>query len=103
LRKKQITLKYNTMENQNEITKQALLEGKTLTQLNMLFDYGIGNHTAVISRVRKALREEGIEVVTEFKTMKSKKTGKIVRFATYYIPEKKKEETLWQKIKRYIG
>lgn len=89
------------MRTQNEMTKKALLDGKTLSQLDMLYDYGIGNHTSVISRVRKELRAEGIEVVTEFKTIKSKKTGKKVRYATYYIPERKKK-SLWESIKAKI-
>ena len=52
------------MKSQKEIIKDALLRGETLDQLSMLFDYGVGNHTAIMTLVRRDLQESGISVVT---------------------------------------
>lgn len=45
------------MNTQKEIIKDALLRGETLDQLSMLFDYGVGNYTAVMTLVRRDLQE----------------------------------------------
>ena len=64
------------MKSQKEIIKDALLRGETLDQLSMLFDYGVGNHTAIMTLVRRDLQESGISVVTEWKVARSRKTGR---------------------------
>lgn len=53
------------MKSQKDIIKDALLRGETLDQLSMLFNYGVGNHTAIMTLVRRDLQESGISVVTE--------------------------------------
>ena len=45
------------MNTQKEIIKDALLRGEILDQLSMLFDYGVGNYTAVMTLVRRDLQE----------------------------------------------
>lgn len=88
------------MNTQKEIIKDALLRGETLDQLSMLFDYGVGNHTAVMTLVRRDLQESGISVVTEWRKARSRKTGKVVRYAIYYIPNRVRKPSLWERIKQ---
>lgn len=88
------------MKSQKEIIKDALLRGETLDQLSMLFDYGVGNHTAIMTLVRRDLQESGISVVTEWKVARSRKTGKVVRYAVYYIPNRVRKPSLWERIKQ---
>lgn len=75
---------------QVEWAMEQLLAGKRLTQLDMLFDYGIGQHCDVIMRCRKILQSKGYPydyIKTEFIHMRSKRTGRLIRFASYSIPE----------------
>ena len=88
------------MNTQKEIIKDALLRGETLDQLSMLFDYGVGNHTAIMTLVRRDLQESGISVVTEWRKARSRKTGKVVRYAIYYIPNRVRKPSLWERIKQ---
>lgn len=88
------------MNTQKEIIKDALLRGETLDQLSMLFDYGVGNHTAVMTLVRRDLQESSIFVVTEWRKARSRKTGKVVRYAIYYIPNRVRKPSLWERIKQ---
>lgn len=74
------------MKAQKDIIKDALLRGEVLDQLSMLFDYGVGNHTAIMTLVRRDFQESGISVVTEWRKARSRKTGRVVRYAVYYIP-----------------
>ena len=91
------------MKSQKEIIKDALLRGETLDQLSMLFDYGVGNHTAIMTLVRRDLQESGISVVTEWKVARSRKTGRKISYATYYIPERRKERRLtWKAIRNKL-
>ena len=91
------------MKSQKEIIKDALLRGETLAQLSMLFDYGVGNHTAIMTLVRRDLQESGISVVTEWKVARSRKTGRKISYATYYIPERRKERRLtWKAIRNKL-
>ena len=73
---------------QVEIARQALERGEVLTMMSMLMDYGIGNHTDVITKVRRQYAKEGKGydyVKTEFVYFKAKRTGRTGRFAKYYI------------------
>lgn len=75
---------------QVEWAMEQLLAGKRLTQLDMLFDYGIGHHCEVIRRCRKEFerRGKGYDYIkTDFVEMRSKRTGRLIRFASYSIPE----------------
>lgn len=75
---------------QVEWAMEQLLAGKCLTQLDMLFDYGIGQHCDVIMRCRKILQSKGYPydyIKTDFIQMRSKRTGRLIRFASYSIPE----------------
>lgn len=78
---------------QVEWTLSELKKGKHLTMLSMLMDYGIGNHTGVITRCRRALLDEGNgeEIITEWIWTRSRKTGKKIKFASYYIPTRAKK------------
>lgn len=78
---------------QKEWTLEQLLKGERLTQLDMLMDFGIGHHCDVIMKCRKELQKQGFPydyIKTDFVETKSKKTGRRIRFAVYYIPEKLK-------------
>lgn len=71
-----------------EIARDALEAGEHLTMISMLQDYGIGNHTNVISLVRKHYEKIGLgydRVKMRYVHFKSKKTGRPGRFAVYYI------------------
>ena len=73
---------------QVEIARQALERGEVLTMMSMLMDYGIGNHTDVIMKVRRQYEKEGKGygyVKTEFVHFKAKRTGRPGRYAKYYI------------------
>ena len=71
------------MKSQKEIIKDALLRGETL--------------------VRRDLQESGISVVTEWKVARSRKTGRKISYATYYIPERRKERRLsWKAIRNKL-
>ena len=75
---------------QVQFVREALEAGKTLDMMSMLIDYGIGNHTHVISKLRKQYEKEGKGydyVVTRFRYLRSKVTGKQIRVAYYFIPE----------------
>lgn len=92
------------MRTQKEIIKDALLRGETLDQLSMLFDYGVGNHTAVMTLVRRDLQGSGLSVVTEWKVARSRKTGRKISYAVYYIPEFRKTRWSWRSLRnRLIG
>lgn len=88
------------MKAQKDIIKDALLRGEVLDQLSMLFDYGVGNHTAIMTLVRRDLQESGISVVTEWRKARSRKTGRVVRYAVYYIPNRVRKPFLWERIKQ---
>lgn len=89
---------------QIDIALDALKQGKVLDQLNMLFDYGIGNHTAVITEVRRRLYDEGKgeEVITEWRNARSRKTGRAIRYATYYIPTRRRQR-FFDRVRRKLG
>ena len=66
----------------------ALERGEVLTMMSMLMDYGIGNHTDVIMKVRRQYEKEGKGydyVKMEYVYFKSKKTGRQGRYAKYFI------------------
>lgn len=88
------------MKAQKDIIKDALLRGEVLDQLSMLFDYGVGNHTAIMTLVRRDFQESGISVVTEWRKARSRKTGRVVRYAVYYIPNRVRKPSLWERIKQ---
>lgn len=88
------------MKAQKDIIKDALLRGEVLDQLSMLFDYGVGNHTAIMTLVRRDFQEGGISVVTEWRKARSRKTGRVVRYAVYYIPSRVRKPSLWERIKQ---
>lgn len=76
---------------QKEWTMEQLMNGNKLTQLDMLMDFGIGHHCDVIMRCRKELQKKGYPydyIKTEFIHLTSKRTGRRIKFACYYIPEK---------------
>lgn len=75
---------------QVEWTMEQLLKGEKLTQLDMLMDFGIGHHCEIIRRCRVLCDKEGLGydyIKTEFVEMKSRRTGRLIRFARYFIPE----------------
>lgn len=88
------------MKAQKDIIKDALLRGEVLDQLSMLFDYGVGNHTAIMTLVRRDLQENGISVVTEWRKARSRKTGRVVRYAVYHIPNRVRKPSVWERIKQ---
>lgn len=88
------------MNTQKEIIKDTLLRGETLDQLSMLFDYGVGNHTAVMTKVRRDFQGTEFYVVREWRKARSRKTGKVVRYAIYYIPNRVRKPSLWERIKQ---
>lgn len=88
------------MKAQKDIIKDALLRGEVLDQLSMLFDYGVGNHTAIMTLVRRDFQESGISVVTEWRKARSRKAGRVVRYAVYYIPNRVRKPSLWERIKQ---
>lgn len=88
------------MKAQKDIIKDALLRGEVLDQLSMLFDYGVGNHTAIMTLVRRDFQESGISVVTEWRKARSRKTGRVVRYAVYYIPGRVRKPSVWERIKQ---
>lgn len=88
------------MKAQKDIIKDALLRGETLDQLSMLFDYGVGNHTAIMTLVRRDFQGSGISVVTEWRKARSRKTGRVVRYAVYYIPNRVRKPSVWERIKQ---
>lgn len=68
---------------------EQLLAGKKLTQLDMLMDFGIGHHCEVIRKCRKELEKKGYPydfIKTEMIEVRSKRTGRLIRFAQYSIP-----------------
>lgn len=76
---------------QKEWTMEQLMAGKKLTQIDMLMDFGIGHHCEVIRRCRKELEAKGLPydyIHTEMIELRSKRTGRLIRFAQYSIPEK---------------
>lgn len=80
---------------QVELATEALERGETLSMLSMLFDYGIGNHTGVIAEVWKryeALGKGYDYVKTDMREVRAKRSGRLVRVAYYYIPEKVKDK-----------
>lgn len=88
------------MKAQKDIIRDALLRGEVLDQLSMLFDYGVGNHTAIMTLVRRDFKESGISVVTEWRKARSRKTGRVVRYAVYYIPNRVRKPSVWERIKQ---
>ena len=75
---------------QVEWAMEQLLAGKRLTQLDMLFDYGIGHHCEVIRKCRVRMQAKGYPydyIKTDWLQMRSKRTGRLIRFAVYSIPE----------------
>lgn len=88
------------MKSQKDIIKDALLRGETLDQLSMLFDYGVGNHTAIMTLVRRDFQGTEFFVVTEWRKARSRKTGREVRYAIYYIPSRVRKPSLWERIKQ---
>lgn len=85
------------------VAKKALERGEILDMMSMLFDYGIGNHTGVIAKVRKMYEAEGKGydyVHTEFRWLKSRRTGNLVRVAYYFIPEKVNDRKLKNFLRR---
>ena len=75
---------------QVEWTMKELMAGRKLTQIDMLMDYGIGHHCEIIRRCRVLLQKEGKPydyIRTDWVTMRSKRTGRRIRFASYSIPE----------------
>lgn len=78
---------------QKEWAMEQLLAGKTLSQIDMLMDYGIGHHCEVIRRCRAEFEKMGLPrdyIKTDFVSIISRRTGRRIRFAVYSIPSIKK-------------
>lgn len=74
---------------QKEWAMEQLLAGKTLSQIDMLMDYGIGHHCEVIRRCRAEFEKLGFPrdyIKTDFVSVISRRTGRRIRFAVYSIP-----------------
>lgn len=79
---------------QKEWTLEQLMKGEKLTQLDMLMDFGIGHHCDVIMKCRRELQKQGYPydyIRTDWIHLKSKRTGRNIKFAVYSIPEKAAE------------
>ena len=78
------------MKSQTELLLEELRSGHRLTQMDMLFSLGIGNHTGRICDLRKKLTDEGFPgdyITTLMKPMR-KQNGSICQIAEYFIPQK---------------
>lgn len=81
---------------QVDILRESLEAGNIEDQITMLRHLGIGNHTAVVARLRDRYAKEGKGrdyVATTFskikcKTRYSDKRVRYAKVASYYIPEK---------------
>lgn len=75
---------------QREWTMEQLLAGRELSMLDMLSEYGIGHPAEVIRKCRVEFEKlgKGYDYIhTDYRTARSKVTGREIRYAVYSIHE----------------
>lgn len=79
--------------------RARLESGRVENQLTMLTDGAIGNHTNIVTQLRKEYMREGLGynfVKTYMRPINNSRTGKVAYVAEYYIPQYVKKFYLWR-------